>query len=444
MKRKNIFASLLLCFCFVLAACGDASIKKPQSGLDAENNGGMVVDYGDYVYFASNFVDASALVDGDNKEGKTQGNSIFRVKTENGKLTRDEEEQIENMEVVVKKMAGFDASNIFVYNSMLYFTSPNVHKESSGDNRFDLETLFRCDLAGNDLKEVYTTKTADAKMFVVENESKCYMLAFDDSKILSINLESRETAALVEDVESAVFPKEQGSLDKVYYTKKLKDSLNDYGIAGNELFVYDIASKTSTNLEKPLNQKITLVAYEYSNLYFKLEIAGTALYYCNNFEKGFANNIPLTLVGETAGTDAISDFVVVNENTVVYKYETQLYTAKAVVGAKNANPVLLVATDAVVEFSAGDYIFYSTADSVYRVDSNNKNNVVTVAEGVTVMQGHMDFDGEWIYFYSQTSNNTTGTYYLHRANVKDVELGNDINLEAVAPVLDEDILEGEV
>ncbi len=429
-KKLGILCALVLCLCFIFSGCSP-KLNLPTG--EVSSNGGSVVVIGDYVYYANTFVDYSTLSGDDNTENTTKQNAIYRVKTdEYGYTEKDDEDAILNIEKVYSKIAGFNNSNMFICGNYLYFTSPNVHKEQkTGNDRFDLTTLFRIKLDGTGLKEIYTTKTIQGKFYLVTEENP-YLLIFDDSKIVKLELKENLSSpkVLVENVLDTVFPSKYGLINEIYYTTDINEDDKNAGITGNYLYKYNIANNQSTKLGKPTQQTITLVAYEFGNLYYKLLVDGEACYYSQKLTSSWGANVTQwTVVGDVDGTDSISQFTPINENNVVYKYDSKIYL----------NYEILVSEDANIELVDGDYVYYSNSDGLYKLSYRDKKEQ-TVAEQKNIQTGSCDIAGEYVYFYAKLDTNTTETYYAFRANIKTPELGEGrVRCECIATVLEEDL-----
>ena len=431
-KYLSVIAVLVLCVCFMFSGCTPV-LEMPTGNIFS--NGGSVVMVGDYVYYANTFVDYSSLESGDNTEKTTEHNAMYRLKTDDkGFVTRDDDGEIQNVEKVYAKIAGFNMSNMFVVGNYLYFTSPNVHKDNSGSTKFDLTTLFRVKLNGTGLKEIYTTQTSQGKFFLV-TEQNPYLLIFDDSKIIKIeikdNLSGKEV--LIEDVLDTVFPTTYSDIDYIYYTKDISEEDKNVGLSGNYLYKLDLSTTQSVNVGKPSRETVTLVAYENNVLYYKKLVDGEALYYSNEFVGGFeATEQQLTVVGEVDGTDSISEFTPINNEHCVYKYDSKIMLDT------DTNP--LVSEDgATIELVYSDYIYYTTANGLYRINYKSRE-VQTVALVKDIQTGSCDIAGEYCYFYAKVEGNTTDTYYAHRANNKIIENpSRDPQVDCIAYVLADDI-----
>lgn len=436
-KLITYLACLLLCVSFLFAGCG-TNLNIPTG--EVLSNGGNVVSIGDYIYYANTYVDYSTLTGNANTENTTEHNAIYRVKTdEYGFTTLDEDEQIDNIDKVYSKIAGFDNSNMYILGEYLYFTSPNVHKEDSGDDRFDLTTLYRVRLDGTSLQEILTTEESRGEFFFASGEPN-FVLVFDNGKITKVKIGDRigSKEVLVEEATDAVFPTSFGEIDSFYYTKALNEEDTEAGVQGNILYRYDFATNTSTTVAQQ-SSEIVLVAYQNGVLYYKQNNGTLAPYYSISDHQSFdSDRIQWTVLGEIDGTDSITNFTPINENNVVYEAESKIYLGTKGQGSL-ANYAVLVDEDANIEFVDGDYVYYTTASGVYRISYRDKVSQ-TLAEKENVQQGSCDISGEYVYFYAQTDNNSTDTYYCFRANIHTATLNKpQLRVECISSVLEDDL-----
>ena len=446
-KFFTYLACLLLCVSFLLTGCG-TKLNVPSG--EVLSNGGSVVGIGDYVYFANTYVDYSTLSGNDNTEKTTKHNAIFRLQTdENGFTTKDEDNQIENVDEVYGKIAGFDNENMYILGEYLYFTSPNTQKQGNGEDRFDLTTLYRVRLDGTSLQEIFTTTQSRGKFFFSsgENAEDNFVLIFDDSKVTKIGIGKRVSGkeVLLSDVSDVVFPSTQGSIDCFYYTTDLSQEDQDAGEEGNNIGRYDMATKQGTILSQE-KYPITLICYKNNMLYFKQD-DGTSIskyYSISNYNSFGSDKIQWTLTGQVDDEDSISNFTPINENAVVYEAESKIFLGTKGAGTI-ANYYELVSEDATIELVDGDYVYYTTANGVYRISYRDKK-AQTLAETKNIQQGACDLvcdeygNPEYIYFYAKLETNTTETYYCHRANIHTATLTNpQLRVECIASVLEEDL-----
>ena len=438
-KSIKYVLALVLCLCFVLVGC-TPKLEMPKGNIDS--NGGSVVMVGDYVYYANTFVDYTSLSGNANEDKTTNQNALYRVKTDEfGYTTRDDDDFIENIEKVTTKISGFNNSNMFVVGNYLYFTSPNAHKNKKGEDLFKLTTLFRVKLDGTGRQEILSTETTQGKLFLVTEETP-YLLVFDNSKIIKLTIGDKlgKIETLVSDVLDVVFPTNYGKLDAFYYTTDISEQDKTAGLSGNYLHKFDLTNNNQSLISRNERETISLVAFEDGKLYYKRLDAETkdSLYYSNTMQETFENGEKvLTAVGETTSkdstTDVISKFSIINEDNYVFEYNKKIML--------NTETTPLVNEEAKIEKIYGDYVYYSTSKGLFRISYKDKK-VQTVAEISNIKQGEgaVDIAGEYVYFYAKTANNSTDTYYCHRANNKIIEDGRT-KVECIAEVLDEDIKE---
>ena len=420
-KKLSIILSILLCVCFLFAGCS-GPLEMPQG--DVTSNGGAVAIKGDYIYFANTYVDYTTLSGNDNQEKNVEHNAIFRIKTdEYGFTTKDDDGRIKDVEKVYSKIAGFNNSNMFIVGDYLYFTSPNIHKDKSGADKFDLTTLFRIKLDGSEFKEILTTESSQGKFYLATWNTP-YLLIFDNNKVSKLELKNNLSAptVLLNDVEDCVFPSQPGQITRLFYTKAVSEEESKVGITGNYLYKYNLALGESVQLGKPVENKITLVAFENNTLYYKLaDEFGLALYYSSKLFDGFgADQVCWTIFGEQDGEDAISNFKVIDENNVVYNAQSKLYLSTKGEG-ESANYSILVDGDASIELVSGDYVYYKTESGVSRISYKDKveQSVATLSD---IQSGNMKVAGEYLYFYAKINASETGVYYMHRASIRTIAL----------------------
>ncbi len=259
-----------------------------------------------------------------------------------------------------------------------------------------------------------------------------YLLIYDNEEISKLELKEKLSSAkvLASDVKSTVFPKEYGTLDYVYYTKDISKENQNAGLSGNKLFKLNTKTGESVEIQRDEQQTLTLVAYEFGNLYYKKLKDGRTHYYSNSFVAGESEK-QLTYIDETSSS-SISDFTPINKDNYVFKYNSKIMLNDDLGGA-------LVDKDATIELVYGDYVYYSTSDGIYRISYKDKNEQ-TVIKQENIKQGAMEIAGEYLYYYAQTTNNSTNTYYCHRANNKIIEDGRT-SAECIAEVLADDITE---
>lgn len=186
--KKILILFLSFCFIFVgvsLAGCGSSNIVLsggPEAHDPILGNGGFAVQKGDYIYFASGFIEAESLGKTfSNAKGSVQNGGLYRAKmTEETVVEEDVETKkpvLTDIKLMVSKIVGFKGGGLYIFKNKLYFSSPSIVQDSSGV-RYDLVTFYTCNLDGSDLTEFYQTKTWDSSSYfsmTMINE-KAYLL----------------------------------------------------------------------------------------------------------------------------------------------------------------------------------------------------------------------------------------------------------------------------
>ena len=153
MKRnKNIvlILALVLMICCLFAACTENTkwdtVNTDTTYTAVSSNGGVAVQYGNYLYFINGYVGASAL----NTFGSVKTGAVCRVeikKDNDGKLSLD----YDTFQVVVpKNVYGSDTTNggIYIADGYIYYHTTSVDKNSKREYKTDEGVLMRTKVDG--------------------------------------------------------------------------------------------------------------------------------------------------------------------------------------------------------------------------------------------------------------------------------------------------------
>lgn len=448
-KISTLIFILLVSFCFVLAGCSNITLTMPTDYSQITSNGGNVVNVGNFLYFANAYQSYENLKDKSDNEGeKVKQYALKRIEKETEQNFKLDENGDKTFENVVNKIAGYQTSNMFVVNEYLYFTSPNVHKNASKDKdkydkyEFNLNTLFKIKLDGSDFNEIYTTESSSVKFFLTGGEKQS-ILIFDNNKILQVKCyeNATKTQTLVENVESIVFPNNQGTeIVDVYYTVEREE---DDQLKGNLLKKLNIVTGETSLVSgySNNNETITLVAYD-GNYLFYTRSGGvkTKGLYANNFSTpetlkkydadSFSNSSKLYLIKDD----------MLDVNVFVFVYNNNIYM-QSMFSTNDAAGIKLTTESANILFVDGTYVYYTTDNGIFRVSVKTKK-IQQISDVKDFEKNAIDFDGRYIYFYAKAEDATTETKYLHRADVacaKDVNDTSSLSIECISELLAEDI-----
>lgn len=431
-KISTIILMLLVSFCFILTGCGNDPLTMPTNHTKVVSNGGFVVGAGNYMYFANAYKSYSNLTESSDNEGeKVAEYSLKRLELNQEvqnrnwfNIVRDEEDKF-NFENVVNKIAGFETENMFVINEYLYFTSPNVHKNKQNQNEFNLSTLFRIKLDGTGLKEIYTTKTASPKFYLKGTEEKT-LLIYDDSKILSIDVQNNSTSVetLAKDVTDVEFPTAQEQdIAWLYFTTN-RDEESQF--TGNILNKLSLETKEIVeNVSAVAGETISIIAQDHGKLFYTKTGGSQEGLFSNDFSSGLnSQKLHRTL---TEGITDASTFMYIkcedsSKDAFVFIYKDNLYVQ--LMSATNDSQAQKVTSETtVIQFSAGSYVYYTAGSAVYRysvLDRVQKK----ISDKSDINTELLDFDGRYVYFFAkqdlpedaEEGETVSETNYLFRAD----------------------------
>ncbi len=424
-KFTTVIFVLLVSFCFVLAGCSGATVSMPANYNNVTSNGGFVVGAGNYLYFANAYQDYTNISSKENVEGdKVTTYALNRAEIVSGSLKNDEDENVVT-EKVLSRIAGFDVSNMFVVGESLYFTTPNVHKNTSKEDdkynqtNFKRTSLFRIKLDGSGLKEVYTTENDGGEFYLTGGQNKT-ILIYDDEKILRVNAYENATKAdtLAEDVKSVRFPETLGlEFVDVYFTAN-REETESASFTGNILKKLNLQTKEILDVSGYDNngETITLISYNGERLmYTRTGVPGKDALYANDFSNGSASEKRFdhdTSNFTSSSTIYIIKSVEYDKDVFVFEYKDKIFMQNFADGKSE-----ILTTEGSIVFVDGTYVYYTTENGIYRVSVLGAHTVKQVSDMKNFNQSLIDFDGKYVYFYAEVENTTSKVKYLHRADV---------------------------
>lgn len=488
--KRFLSTILILCLVFVgvtFAGCGNGggdeiNIPSPLDGMPENSdivlgNGGLTIQKGDYVYFASGFVDAEKLGKTfSNINGSVTNGGLYRAKLE--ELSAEKEgtivtvKEITQPELMVSKVVGFKDGGLYIFKDKIYFSSPSIARDSSGV-RYDLLTFYSCNLDGSNLKEFYQTKkwVKDTSSFTMTmiNE-KVYLLISHKNEVLRINEEGKEFI-LVSESKEAILPKRETvvHLDEdpnineqfIYFTKDT-DSESPISL-GQTLFKVEIATGNKTELFKDIENKVQLNLLEIkANRIFyartSKDSGDTFAYYSNSLEGSvFLNSetqhsyntltSPVSL-GEKEGNNL--GFVFTDSTKVTYtdtEGKTQTKTVyKIYFKPLNSTyeAVELVSSSSSLSILGvyDGYVYYMEGSYTYRIDSIKSDAKSQSVSGtdLKLLKTFCDIDMNFCYLFVEDANAASG-YSIYAVSLNGLK--EEVSKPQKLVELDEDELEEE-
>ncbi|MDD4408539.1 MAG: DUF5050 domain-containing protein [Clostridia bacterium] len=415
---------------------------------------GDALKYSEYIYFANAFKPYTDLQKGDNNVGNVKNEALYRVKLVNGEIETDEETLLpKNVELVISKIAGSECSFMYSIGKYIYFASPNAHQDIDAATKFELTTYFRVQTDGTGLSEMYTTKNQISKQTVLKIDNKFYLIFQDGKSIIKIELGDGirySATALVSDILDVVFAEKYTSENDrfIYYTTELSEENKNLGRSGNCLYKVDIVSGVSSQITSVFDRTITPIAVIDGSFYFKMDESDTKNYYYSYESGSFSTR---TKISQPIDLFEIKQFLAMradSNNKTYYIYAVSTDNIKKTYCLQKGNidfssENLLIEGEVKILFTHGDYVYYCSEGEnenkgIFRISIIDKE-IQTIYDKENFKSANISFDGKYIYFYAQTESNTTGIYYMHRAPIRNAEIGLPCSAELLGVLDDEDI-----
>ncbi len=279
MRKKIVVILVVLVMMFgVLAGCGDNypqfDVKEtPDKSYAVTSNGGMAVQYGDFVYFINGY---KAIADTNGKNnvwGDVVKGGIYYAKLSDGKSvdTKDdfygsyktydnsnnnefnddfsgfvtqkktykdgneEEKEIDQIAVnpVVPKLVtngGYLNGGLFIIDDFIYYTSPTTLKDKKGNIQYNLVDFYRTKVDGKHTQFLYRSKSTSTKPVFgyYKVADSVYVVVYEASqqKIYSIRVTAKKVydeKVIADEVTSAILPQKD-----VYYAGMSDNLPEDY------------------------------------------------------------------------------------------------------------------------------------------------------------------------------------------------------------------------
>ena len=422
-RVKGILTGALVATMFIAGCSGIAPVTNNQSGIIY--NGGAVVSVGDHLIYANGFVsgvdDFSVSSDSEYKAAQSYA---YLSRTNKAEFIGDKYENENQINQLSSSVVGFSNNYMFALGNNLYYASPNLHKTSENKHVWKYISIFKSDLSGNNEKEIYTTTAYDstkAQIKALEFEGSYYLVIFDGTNIVSINLSNDNAHIVSEKATSVALPDENESWDGyIYYTES---RLSDVGQKGNIVYKSNIKEMSSSIICQENDLTIKFTGRVENTLFYSRtnEVNGVTETYSHNTEN---QTLSFKTAGKRFYSLEISNVESVAENNTLYKG----YTFDVVVSSKTqvmyyniytANntqayqPEILLTGDSgfadmIVNYGL-DY-YYITAESIEKIDLSSKQTQ-TIVSGFTFTPGVYGYDFAYvdgeisrldnIYFFSQ-------------------------------------------
>lgn len=282
MKKKIIsliltFVLLLPILASILAGCESFKAEKvegvPDKKYAVTSNGGLAVQWGNYIYFINGYKDIkdedgknnvwgevvrggiyrAELIDGNDTAvsdyygsyltyDNTEGNNFndndenyigFKTQTKTYKDDDGVEQTIDEISAVpiAKKLvtnSDYVLGGLYIIDDYIYYTTPNIEKDKKGNIQYNLVDFYRTKVDGTGTQRLYTSKDADNKpsFGYYKYNNNVYLVVKEGTELKSIEIKGkkiRNAEVIAQDIESVIFPQKE-----VYYPGISQDMAEDY------------------------------------------------------------------------------------------------------------------------------------------------------------------------------------------------------------------------
>ncbi len=224
--KKSLFTLvvLLMLALVVFSACDGATaftpVTMPSTG-EVTSNGGIAVQYGDYIYYVNGYQGSSSAENTYTNTIRT--GAIVRVKLADLETiinaydkelsTTENTEAIANLvskkvELVVPNFyysantTNTSLAGLYIFNNRIYITTPNQELTAGGNTQYDQLVLTSYALDGSDVKQHYTFSSSSLSIMLSSVGNDVYATYVTDSDLHSINVATGEDTTIVEEISS--------------------------------------------------------------------------------------------------------------------------------------------------------------------------------------------------------------------------------------------------
>ena len=226
-KSLAILVVLMVVFTFVVSACGTTNgfvnPAMPEAG-EVAGNGGLVVTYGNYLYYVNGT--AASATETNGYTGAVKNGDIVRIKIDDFKavLALNDDEQIasselageiadlvyEKAEVVVPyfyysgNTTTKSVNGLYIFNNKLYFTTPNTELSATGDVKNNELCIYSANLDGTDCKSLHAVKSTSAVIMLTQKGNDVYATYVVSGTLYSVKL-GEEAVEIATEITSEKF-----------------------------------------------------------------------------------------------------------------------------------------------------------------------------------------------------------------------------------------------
>ena len=452
-KITKILICFMLCvisICFV--ACDNRTEKEKEFDYPAKDalvtgNDGLAVQKGNYIYFVNGYQAIEDLTK--QNASYTHGALMLMKLDENGNIVTDENNLLKDDHYITmsNRLAGFEATSLFIGGDYLYFTSPCQENEG-GEGAATSPTwakerveFYRIKLdKTSEVERVYQSQVKHDKLefeYYYEN-NKTYILVYEketslnDEKVsnalVRVNASDVTSKRIAKDVTSVAMAESSSEIFFVNSTKEDDETtyvLNQFNIVENE---------TETFTTKDTTFKVESVGGGYVFI-SSARSGSTGLYRANIESKGSFNNVP-----EITSIDTLDKYYITEDGYCFVGVKGTNIKLSTTDGLKSKT-----ITDAsaesitVIGFVNGNLVYIDKANNIKTVSyydclNDNAYEIKTIAKVENINTTYFDLDNLYVYFYKTINEHN----YLHRVKLSSRFVEGETQDEMVGVYLEAD------
>lgn len=402
-KITYVLVLMLISITMIFSGCGAKGFKNNPSASDLViGNGGLVVQQGDYLYFANG-------KDSYNNAAKdmTKG-GLYRAKLDAQSFASlDENNYLTNAEKVSGKLVGYELGGIYLFDGYVYFATPNMEKDKEGNLLRNYIDFYRVKLNGTGETRLYTSDGSmeNGKWGMVKVDGNVYIVVYNGDSVVTIEASGKKAkvTTIATGVSDVVFAnnEEYNARDYVttdferyvWYTRSKNEDENAQG----NIFA---RCKLGTNEEETLLNTDTYKVMDLKNnrVYVNVtdhnlgttKLVSFAVSNIGDRHEFSVPNATNAYVLDHAGTE----LVVFENNSIFELYEHNGHASSY----KNTFDVLSGAEIINLRLSS---IYYVKSNVLYMLDILTNQETTICGDSEVSMPTELaeyDFDGRNIYF----------------------------------------------
>ena len=277
------FFKLFICVCLCVVsltftACGKKNkIEAPKSDAGVTSNGGIVVQKGDFVYYANGYNSVENVTKSDLNKKYTLG-GLYVTKTD---ASRDENGSLTYNNRLSSKLSSFEATDLHIFGNYMYYTTINTEETKNAGLQTKHLEVYRVKLNGTDSERIYRSsidfEDSEGERVVdfnyYEENGTVYILVFENGTLKRIACGKSVSSATVIS-ENVLSYKTEGK--QTFFTFVNDDEryeINQYNIVSDNIV---------TKLAMEKNDSISSIfEVKFNNVYFyaTFENVGTEYLY---------------------------------------------------------------------------------------------------------------------------------------------------------------------